>query len=123
MTNAERKEPRREAAPRRPETRSPADIARQRATSPDRDRDRRGGTRRARAAEQKRMIDLRTVMTEASEWEARATSITAHPRRWSHRPTEWTAEQIDTARRFFQGFIRTDGTHAAPDPQEGRWRL
>ena len=71
------------------------------------------------------MINLRAVITEAQRIRRESDLYNlAHQRRWSHRPREWTAEQIDTARRFLQGFIRTDGT-PPPDPirRKGRWRL
>jgi hypothetical protein len=125
MTNQERRERRREAARKAAETRRvQADIARGELAL-DRTQTAEEGARRAQAAEEKRRANLRAVIAEAQRLRRESDlRYHAHIHRWSHRPAEWTAEQIDTARRFLQGFVRTDGT---PDPhpvrRKGRWRL
>jgi hypothetical protein len=99
MTNAEIRERRREAA------RKAAATRRESAEE---------AARRAHQAEEKRLTNLRAVMAEARrirrEQDLR---YFAHLKRWSHHPTAWSAEQIDLARQFLDGFIREDGT---PDP-------
>jgi hypothetical protein len=125
MTNQERKERRREAARKAAETRRvQADIARGELAL-DRTETAEEGARRARAAEEKRQTNLRAVLAEAQRIRRESDLYhLAHTRRWDHRPGHWTAEQIDTAGRFLQGFIRSDGT-PQPDPvrRKGRWRL
>jgi hypothetical protein len=125
MTNAERRERRKEAARKAAETRRiNADIARGELAR-DRTQTAEEGARKAREAEEKQRKNLRAVIAEAQRIRRESDlRYYAHTHRWSHHPHEWTAEQIDTARRFLQGFIRTDGT---PDPhpvrRKGRWRL
>jgi hypothetical protein len=110
MTNPERKERRREAALKAAATR--------RQTAEE-------AARRAESAEAKRLLNLRAVMAEAlrirREQDLR---YFAHLKRWSHHPTAWTAEQIDLARQFLDGFTREDGTPCPyPTHRRGRRRL
>jgi hypothetical protein len=124
LTNEQRRERRREAARKAAETRRvQADIARGELAL-DRTETAEEGARRARAAEEKRLTNLRAVLAEARRIRRESDLYyRAHCERWSHHPSQWTAEQIDTAGRFLQGFIRPDGT---PDPhpvrRKGRWR-
>jgi hypothetical protein len=118
MTNAERRERRREAARKAAETRRvQADLGRRELAEE--------AEQRAQSAEEKRRVNLRAVIAEAQRLRRESDLYyLAHDRRWDHHPSRWTAEQIDTARRFLQGFVRPDGT---PDPypvrRKGRWRL
>lgn len=122
MTNQERKERRREAALKGAATRQAkarGELALDRTETAEE------GARRARAAEEKRRVNLHDVLAEAQRIRRESDLYyLAHTRRWEHHPSRWTAEQIDTARRFLQGFIRTDGT-PQPDPirRKGKWRL
>jgi len=90
MTNAERRERRREAARKGLETRR-AKLA---AEPP-----------RPESAEEERLTNLRAVLRLAQEGR-RETDLYyhAHLRRWHHSPRRWTAEQIAEARRFLEGF-------------------
>ena len=82
-------------------------------------------TRRAESAEAKRLANLRAVIRRAQEIRRESDLYSfAHSRRWHHSPKRWTAAQIDEARRFLEGFIRPDGTpQADPIRRKGRWRL
>ena len=118
MTNQERRERRREAARKAAETRRQSAEAGRLETQEERNT-------RVQEAEEKRLTNLRFVLAEAQRLQRESDLYyRAHTNGWSHHPRQWTAEQIDTARRFLQGFVRTDGT---PDPypirRKGRWRL
>jgi hypothetical protein len=122
MTNAERREHRREAARKAAETRRARLAAR---PEPVRTETPEEALRRARAAEEKRRANLRAVLAEAQRIRREGDLYDhAHLQRWSHHPSQWTAEQLDRARQFLAGFIRPDGT---PDPHPvrrgGKWRL
>ena len=122
MTNAERRERRREAARKAAETRRAHLAARPEPVRTETPEEAEG---RAHAAEAKRRENLRAVLAEAQRL-AREGDLYyhAHQQRWSHHPGQWTAEQLDGARQFLAKFIRPDGT---PDPhpvrRKGRWRL
>ena len=82
-------------------------------------------TRRAEDREAKRLANLRAVLAEAQRIRRESDLYSfAHSRRWDHRPARWTAAQIDEAQQFLAGFIRPDGMpQADPIRRKGRWRL
>jgi hypothetical protein len=153
MTNAERRERRREAARKGLETRR-ARTAQARVTTaraPVADQaddfqqlaDRVNGhrppeapqpprletaderTRRAEAAEEKRLANLRAVIRLAQEIR-REQDLHHHAihQRWPFSPKRWTSEQIQAAREFLEKFKRPDGTwDPYPARRHGQWRL
>jgi hypothetical protein len=76
-------------------------------------------------AEEKQLANLRAVLTTARQIRRESDLYhLAHTSRWHHSPKRWTAEQIETARRFLQGFIGPDGIpQADPIRRKGKWRL
>lgn len=81
--------------------------------------------RRAQAAEDKRLANLRAVLRRAQEIRRESDLYhLAHVRKWHHCPKRWTPEQIDEARRFVESFVSADGIpQADPIRRKGRWRL
>jgi hypothetical protein len=81
--------------------------------------------RRAHSAEEKRLTNLRAVLRLAQEIRREGDLYYhAHHRRWHHSPRRWTAEQIQGAREFLEKFRRPDGTYdPKPLTRKGRWRL
>ena len=81
--------------------------------------------RRKADAEAKRLKNLRAVLATAREIRRESDLYhLAHTSRWHHSPKRWTSEQVDTARRFLQGFVRPDGTpQPHPIRRKGKWRL
>jgi hypothetical protein len=150
MTNAEKRERRREAARKAAETRlSRARRVMQERAQPDADdefqqlADRINGykppeapqpprlesaeekARRAESAEEKRLANLRTLLGRAREIRRESDLYNMpHSRRWHHSPKRWTAEQIAEARRFVESFVSPDGiSQADPIRRKGKWRL
>jgi hypothetical protein len=76
-------------------------------------------------ADAKRLEQLRAVIRRAQEIRRESDLYNmAHERRWHHSPRRWTAEQIQTAGRFLEGFIRPDGLpQADPTRRKGKSRL
>jgi hypothetical protein len=109
MTNAEKRERRRQAALKAAETR--------RQTAAE-------ASAQAEDREAKRLINLRALLAEAQRIGREADLYyRAHTGRWSHHPSRWTPEQIDEARRFLAGFIRPDGTpQPVPHRKARRYR-
>ena len=153
MTNAERRERRRQAGLKGAETRRARQAQAQQttATAPASDQadefqqlaDRVNGyrppeapqpprletaderARRAEAAEEQRLANLRAVLRLALEIR-REGDLYRHAaaRRWPFTPKRWTAEQIDAARQFLETFRRDDGTYdPKPNRRKGKWRL
>jgi len=153
MTNAERRERRREAARKGLETRRARQAQAQQttATAPASDQadefqqlaDRVNGyrppeapqpprletaderARRAEAAEEKRLANLRAVLRLAQEIR-RESDLHHHAyhQRWPFSPKRWTSEQIQAAREFLEKFRRPDGTwDPKPIRRKGKWRL
>ena len=136
MTNAERRERRREAglkgaATRRarlgqvvqdqaepPQLVSPTAEPPRLETADER-------ARRKEDREAKRLENLRAVIRRAQEIRREGDlRHLAHVRRWHHSPKRWTPEQIAEADRFLAGFIRPDGTpQPHPIRRKGKWRL
>ena len=81
--------------------------------------------RRAESAAEKRLENLRAVIRRAQEIRRESDLYSyAHSHRWHHSPRRWTAAQIDDARRFLDGFIRPDGKpQSQPIRRKGKWRL
>jgi hypothetical protein len=81
--------------------------------------------RRTQAAKDKRLANLRAVLRLAQEIRREGDLYYhAHHQRWHHSPKRWTAEQIQSAREFLEKFRRTDGTwDPKPLTRKGRWRL
>jgi hypothetical protein len=141
MTNAERREKRREAGLKGAATRrarsapaEPAQIAPHQVEPPQlvpatieptRLETAEEKARREQAREAKRLENLRAVLRRAQEIRRESDLYhLAHVRKWHHCPKRWTPEQIDEARKFVEGFIRPDGTpQADPIRRKGRWRL
>jgi hypothetical protein len=122
MTNAERRERRKEAARKGLETRRAKTAHQAEPPRVETDEER---AARAHQAEEKRLANLRAVIRLAQEIRREGDLYDhAYRERWSHHPRQWTAEQIDAARRFLEGFRRPDGTWQ-PDPtrRRGKWRL
>ena len=153
MTNAERRERRREAARKGLETRRARQAEAQRTTAqaPEADQaddwqqlaDRINGyrppeapqpprletsderARRAESAEDKRLTNLRAVLRLALEIR-REGDLYRHAaaQRWPFTLKRWTAEQIEAARQFLQTFRRPDGTYEPkPARRNGKGRL
>jgi hypothetical protein len=123
MTNAERRERRREAALKGQETRK-ARLAAQAPAAPEPPRleTAEEAARRSRAAEAKRLEDLRALIRLAQDGRRESDlRYHAHLKRWSHHPIEWTAGQIDEARRFIEGFRREDGTWSFTRGRKRPW--
>ena len=120
MTNAERRERRREAACKGLETRRAKLSA-----EPPRVETADEHARREHQAEEKRLANLRAVIRRAQEIRRESDLYhLAHLRKWHHSPKRWTPEQIDEARKFVESFIRPDGTpQADPIRRKGKWRL
>jgi hypothetical protein len=121
MTNQERRERRREAGRKAAATRR--EKAHQ--VEPGRIETPEEADRREQLREHKRREQLRAVIARAQEIRRESDlHHLAHIRRWSHRPIDWTPEQIDEAGRFLSGFIRPDGTpQPHPIRRKGKWRL
>ena len=81
--------------------------------------------RRAESAEEKRLANLRAVIRRAQEIRRESDLHSyAHSHRWHHSPKRWTSAQIDDARRFLEGFVGPDGIpQADPIRRRGTWRL
>jgi Rad3-related DNA helicase len=153
MTNAEKRERRREAARKGLETRRArqAQALATTAQAPEADQadefqqlaDRINGyrppeapqpprietsderARRAESAEEKRLANLRAVLRLALEIR-REGDLYRHAaaRRWPFTPKRWTPEQIAAARQFLETFRRPDGTYEPkPNRRHGKWRL
>ena len=144
MTNAERREQRRQAglkgaATRRARSASaephqvvPAQVVPPRLVPPTAEPPRsprletsEERSRRAESAESKRLANLRAVLRRAQEIRRESDLYhLAHVRKWHHSPKRWTPEQIDEARRFVESFVNPDGIpQADPIRRKGRWRL
>jgi hypothetical protein len=137
MTNAEKRERRREAGRRAAQARAEKRTAQvvhspteppqlvPPTAEPPRRPTAEETARRAESAEAKRLTNLRAVLRTAQEIRRESDLYNlAHLRRWHHSPKRWTPEQIDEARKFLASFIRPDGQpQADPIRRKGRWRL
>jgi hypothetical protein len=125
MTNQEKRERRRVAARKAAEARRQQLAAGTAPTAlPPRVETLEGQLARRQQEAEKRLKNLRAVLARAREIRRESDLYLAHASRWHHSPKRWTSEQVDTARRFLEGFIRSDGT-PQPDPirRKGKWRL
>jgi hypothetical protein len=126
MTNAEKRERRTQAARKAAETRRQQLAAGTAPTAlPPRVETLDEQLARRQQEAEKRLKNLRAVLARAREIRRESDLYhLAHTRRWHHSPKQWTSEQVDTARRFLEGFVRSDGT-PQPDPirRNGKWRL
>jgi hypothetical protein len=136
MTNAERREKRREAGRKAAATRAaragqvvhhPAEPPQLVAPTaqPPRAPTAEVTARKAEAREEKRLSNLRAVIRRAQEIRREGDLYhLAHTRKWHHSPSRWTPEQIDEARKFVESFVSPDGVpQADPIRRKGRWRL
>lgn len=128
MTNAERREKRRQAGLKGAATRHARTATATHQDSPGappRVETAEERATRAHSAEEKRLTNLRALLRQAQAIRRESDLYShAHSHRWHHSPKRWTPEQIDEATRFIAGFLRNDGT-PQPDPvrRKGNWRL
>lgn len=141
MTNAERREQRRQAGLKGAATRrarsaqaEPHQVVHHQAeppqlvpptAEPPRSPRLETAEERSRRAESKRLANLRAVLRRAQEIRRESDLYhLAHVHKWHHCPKRWTPEQIDEARRFVESFVNPDGIpQADPIRRKGRWRL
>lgn len=109
MTNAEKREHRRQAGLKAAETR--------RQTAAE-------ASAQAEDREAKRRRQLQALLAEAQAIGREADLFyTAHVSRYGHRPSDWTPEQIDRLTAFLKGFYRPDGTsQPVPHRKARRYR-
>jgi hypothetical protein len=126
MTNAEKRERRSQAARKAAETRRQQLAAGNTPTvEPPRVETLEEQLARRQREAEKRLTNLRAVLARARAIRRESDLYhLAHTSRWHHAPKQWTSAQVETARRFLEAFIRSDGT-PQPDPirRKGKWRL